>query len=203
MSAAWNMNIDGAAAVPPRLKPDMASFSLLVLAFVREYIGNWGASPSYGEIAHALDTNRERVRQSVKQLIRSGALLRTPGERALVLPEARDEALRILQGLGYSVGLTIQPLPVIPLFDYPYGEIGGDGQSGEGAKKQGESQSGGRDQEKARGIAADQPLRTRAAQTKRCPLSENAPRQVRGGAKVAGDASIDGQALWPQGERHG
>ena len=48
-----------------RLTAEMASFRLLVLAAVREYIATNGGSPSYGEIANRLGSNRERVRKAV------------------------------------------------------------------------------------------------------------------------------------------
>jgi Mn-dependent DtxR family transcriptional regulator len=57
---------------PRRLSPEMASFRLLVLACVREYIEANHDSPSYGEIAAALGSNRTRVRKAVKQLAAEG-----------------------------------------------------------------------------------------------------------------------------------
>ena len=33
-----------------------------MLAFIRDYLGRTGLSPSYGEIAAGLDSNRNRVR---------------------------------------------------------------------------------------------------------------------------------------------
>jgi len=117
---------------PLRLRPDMASLRLLALDFVRRYIGQWGASPSYGEIAAALDTNRTRVRKAVKSLAADGLLLRTPGARGLALPETRESALHVLRALGWDVdgttravrpppgvvAVTNTPLQAMPLLDY-------------------------------------------------------------------------------------
>lgn len=91
-----------------RLVPDMVSLRLLVLAFVKGYIGRWGASPSYGEIAEATGTNRTRVKKAVRSLQADGLLLRLnrPGSaqaRALALPAQRDAAAQLLTGLGYRV----------------------------------------------------------------------------------------------------
>ena len=86
-----------------RLRPDMTSRRLLVLAFVRDYIARWGASPSYGEIANGLSISPTRARQQVKALVSSGQLLRRPGPRGLSLPTLRDEALRLLREHGYVI----------------------------------------------------------------------------------------------------
>lgn len=91
-----------------RLAPEMVSLRLLVLAFVKGYIGKWGASPSYGEIAEATGTNRTRVKKAVRSLQTDGLLLRLnrPGStnaRALALPAQRDAAAQLLTGLGYRV----------------------------------------------------------------------------------------------------
>lgn len=86
-----------------RLKPEMASWRLLVLAFVRDYLQRWGHSPSYGEIAAALESNRTRVRKAVRSLERDGLILRVPGPRGLSLPTVRDEAIRQLRNLGWTV----------------------------------------------------------------------------------------------------
>ena len=129
VSGAGNQQIwgeDGGAA-GGRLRPEMASRRLLVLAFVREYIRDKGGSPSYGEIASKLGTNRERIRKAVNSLAREGLLLRTPGPRGLALPEARDEALRVLGRLGYPLDAASgafmdrvpdSGLPVAPVLDY-------------------------------------------------------------------------------------
>ncbi|WP_375290896.1 LexA family protein [Qipengyuania sp.] len=86
-----------------KLTPEMASFRLLALAFIRDYVGRTGQSPSYGEIAAALDSNRNRVRKAVKSLAEEGLIIRTPGHRGLALPSMREEAVRQLRALGWSV----------------------------------------------------------------------------------------------------
>lgn len=106
----------------------MASFRLLVLRFVRQYIADYGLSPSQGEIARALDATRTRVRDALKSLSADGLLLRTPGERGLRLPDEREAALQTLRALGYRVegdavtGAVVRPvstLPGGPELDYP------------------------------------------------------------------------------------
>jgi biotin operon repressor len=106
----------------------MSSFRLLVLAFVTEYLGKHSASPSYGEIAAALESSRERVHKAVRSLERDGLLVRTPGPRGLSLPTLRDAAIRQLRAYGFVVDedmmeahrpVTDPPLlPPIEL-DYP------------------------------------------------------------------------------------
>lgn len=111
-----------------RLAPEMASLRLLVLAFVREYFDAWHASPSYGEIANGLNTNRTRIRKAVKSLAADGLLLRAPGPRGLALPTVRDECVRQLRSLGWAVdedvhrareGVTEGTLLPPPALDYP------------------------------------------------------------------------------------
>ena len=132
--------------VPDKLAPDMASFRLLVFAFVRDYISLMGASPSYGEIANKLKSNRTRVKRAVLSLVQDGLLLRTPGPRGLRLPTMRDEAIRQLRDLGWVVdeevlrlgppGVTNPTLLPPPELDYPSrrrtGDIDGE-QGGQGA----------------------------------------------------------------------
>lgn len=119
-----------------RLAPDMASLRLLVLSFVRAYIGRWGASPSYGEIAAATRSNRTRVRKAVRSLSDDGLILRAAGPRGLSLPDRRDEALRVLKALGWEIwpserdsgagklvapstsGVTNRPLQLADLLGY-------------------------------------------------------------------------------------
>lgn len=115
-----------------RLAPEMVSLRLLVLAFVKGYIGKWGASPSYGEIAEATGTNRTRVKKAVRSLQADGLLLRLnrPGSanaRALALPAQRDAAAQLLAGLGYRVlrsdgsaaaAITDRPLRAAERLDY-------------------------------------------------------------------------------------
>lgn len=88
---------------PVRLRPEMASRRLIVLEFVRSYITQWNGSPSLGEIANGCAISRTRARQLVARLVRDGKLLRKPGPRGLSLPERRDEALRRLRDLGWSI----------------------------------------------------------------------------------------------------
>jgi hypothetical protein len=101
------MGVSGASASQSdaslQLRPEMASRRLLVLAFVREYIGRWSQSPSHGEIANGLSISPTRARQLTKALVASGQLVRSPGPRGLSLPSARDEALRQLRALGYAI----------------------------------------------------------------------------------------------------
>ena len=110
-----------------RLAPDMASFRLLVLAFVREYLEKWCYSPSQGEIANGLHVTRDKVRDALDSLVDEGLLLRSPGPRGLSLPSLRDQALRLLRQQGWTIDEDIQaaraapesPLPGRILFDYP------------------------------------------------------------------------------------
>lgn len=111
------MNSD-AAARPLRLVPEMASLRLQVLAFTRAYIAHWGEGPSYGEIAQATATNRMSVKKVVQRLIVQGMLLRAPGARGLMLPDRRDDALRVLRELGWSVDASAARL-VPPITNCP------------------------------------------------------------------------------------
>jgi len=106
------------------LSPDMASFRGLVLAFVRQYIEEWQQSPSYGEIAGALESNRTRVRRAIRSLESDSLILRTAGPRGLRLPDQRENAVRMLRELGYNVddraaAVTNPPLLSPPALDYP------------------------------------------------------------------------------------
>lgn len=131
---------------PPRLKPDMASFRLLVLAFVRDYLEKNGASPSYGEVAAALSSGRTRVKLAIRSLAAEGLLLRKPGPRGLALPTMRDEAIRQLRELGWTVdediGVARSPgtnpslLPP-PELTYPAPRIETESGDGEQANEQG------------------------------------------------------------------
>lgn len=102
-----------AQAPSTRLSPEMASFRALVLRFVRDYFAAWGQSPSYGEIAAALGSNRTRVRRAVLSLARAGLILRTPGTRGLALPDEVERARRIL------ARVTNPALLPPPVLDYP------------------------------------------------------------------------------------
>jgi hypothetical protein len=131
----------------PKLGPEMASFKLLVLAFVRDYFGLMGASPSYGEIAAKLASNRERVRKAVKILERDGLLIRSPGPRGLRLPSMREQAVRLLREAGWSVdediclavppGVTKPPLLPPAALDYIQPRTEGYDGSEERARKAG------------------------------------------------------------------
>lgn len=104
---------------PPKLSPEMASFRALVLAFVQRYIGEWGQSPSYGEIAAGVQSNRTRVKRAVVSLERAGLLLRTAGTRGLALPDAVEQARLTLIRAGVLDPVTNQTLLPPPALDYP------------------------------------------------------------------------------------
>ncbi len=91
-----------------KLVPEIVSFRLLVLRFVQDYWAAMGASPSYGEIAAKLSSNRSRVCRAIKRLAADRLLIIIPGPRGLRLPEARDAALRELRALGWSVDEDIK-----------------------------------------------------------------------------------------------
>lgn len=120
----------------PRLRPEMASLRLLVLAFVRDYLEEHHGSPSYGEIAAALDCSRDRVKKTVKQLVRAGDLLQVSGPRGLSLPTLREQAIRLLREHGYTVdpeahsvhppGAPITNPPLLPPARLTYPEDDGD-----------------------------------------------------------------------------
>ena len=86
-----------------RQRPEMASLKLLVLKFVQQYIVQWQGSPSLGEIASALATNRTRVRRAVRRLELDGSLVRVPGPRGLSLPDDEPVALRQLRARGWTI----------------------------------------------------------------------------------------------------
>lgn len=117
--------MNGSRHIPPRLTPEMASFRLLVLKFVRDYFAEHGASPSYGEIAAGLDSNHKRVRKAVQRLARDGELIKVPGPRGLALPDKRAEAIRMLRDQGFivdedilKIGVRDWPLLPQPELDY-------------------------------------------------------------------------------------
>lgn len=101
----------------------MASFRALVLGFVRDYLTEWGQSPSYGEIAAGLGSNRTRVKRAVVSLEKAGLLLRTPGTRGLALPDEIERARLTLAraGLLHSAAspVTNPTLLPPPALDYP------------------------------------------------------------------------------------
>lgn len=130
---------DDRADGPLRLAPEMASFRALVLDFVTSYIQRWQQSPSYGEIAAGLDSNRTRVKRAVVSLEREGLLLRRKGTRGLALPDEIARARQLLERAGV-LSVTNPTLPGTPALDYPRdSEQAGrgqqhDGNSGNGAE---------------------------------------------------------------------
>lgn len=86
----------------------MASFRLLVLNFVCDYIENWGGSPSYGEIAAGTERSRKTVKHAVLSLVGEGLLLRRPGPRGLSLPDHQQAAVRQLRDLGWTIDEDLQ-----------------------------------------------------------------------------------------------
>lgn len=116
-----------------RLVPEMASFKLLVLAFVRRYLADWGSSPSFGEIANGLEADRSRVRKAVRRLVAQGLLLRAAGPRGLSLPTEQEAAAQLLRQHGWQVlpgGGANRPLPRSVVLDYdPLHEQSGDQQA--------------------------------------------------------------------------
>lgn len=119
---------DGTNDETPRLRPDMASFRLLVLAFLRDYIGRYQLSPSQGEIVNALDCSRTRVRNALRSLAKDQLIILGKGQRSISLPSMRDEAIRQLRAEGWVVDEDLRfagpnsPLPAEPELTYP--EIG-------------------------------------------------------------------------------
>lgn len=145
---------------PLRQRPEMASCKLLVLKFVRQYIADWAGSPSLGEIAHALGTNRTRVRRAIKRLEADGQLVRVPGPRGLSLPEEEPLAVRQLRARGWTINpgdrtatapgsgppsVTKEPLLPPAELDYPPASIPsrGSGDYGEKGPKQHDKEPGG------------------------------------------------------------
>ena len=129
------MNDGGQLARAGQLRPEMASLRLKVLAFVRGYIRAHGGSPSYGEIAAGLNTNRERVRKAVKRLIANGELARVPGPRGLALPDDERAALRRLEAAGWAIDPAARTVTNRPLqrgfdLDYVRGEPEGGRRAG-------------------------------------------------------------------------
>lgn len=108
---------------PARLTPSMASFRLLVLDFVRQYLSRWGQAPSYSEIAAGLGADRSRVRHAVKKLVRQGLLMQAPHPRGLSLPEDMARAIDALRSAGWTIdagskSATNAALPGAVVLDY-------------------------------------------------------------------------------------
>lgn len=103
MAAMDHRSKAGAIATPVRLRPEMASLRLIVLKFITDYIGQWGGSPSYGEIAHGCDTNRDRVKKIVHRLARDGLINHVRGPRGISLPQQEQAAAAHLRKIGYRI----------------------------------------------------------------------------------------------------
>ena len=104
-----------------QLRPEMVSRRLHVYAFVRDYIKQWGASPSHGEISAACDMSRSGVRRAIASLAHDGLLLRSPGERGLSLPSEHDAAIAHLESLGYYVDTDFRTIRKSPPPQWPPG----------------------------------------------------------------------------------
>jgi biotin operon repressor len=122
---------DSSAAAQGRIRPEMASFRALVLEFVRDYLTRWGQSPSYGEVAAKLGTNRTRVKRAVVSLERAGLVLRRPGTRGLSLPDEIARARQLLESAGLLPVTNPTLLPPAAL-DYPAPLDGSRGQRADG-----------------------------------------------------------------------
>lgn len=133
--------------VPFRLTPTMVSRKLLVLRFIYDYWAENGGSPSFGEIAAALDTNTSRVADAVHSLAAEQRIILLPGARGIRLPDV-DEAIRRLRAAGYvvnedarfahpqtaAVRVMNTGLPLIPALDHipaPGGGMADDDRSGQ------------------------------------------------------------------------
>ncbi|WP_288338578.1 hypothetical protein [uncultured Sphingomonas sp.] len=90
----------------------MASRELQALAFIRSYIGEWGHSPSFGEIARAIGCpDTKTVARIVKRLVRKGRVLRQPGaHRGLMLPDDHSAALARLVASGWKVNGALREI---------------------------------------------------------------------------------------------
>lgn len=109
-----------------RLQPAMASRKLLMLAFIRAYIGRWGGSPSLSEIAEGTGSSRDGVKKALRALEAEGLILRRPGARGIALPDRLADAVRELRAHGFTVDDDIlrhpfPPLPPKPELDYDPG----------------------------------------------------------------------------------
>ena len=154
------------ASVPLRLCPQMVSTRLLVLAFVGDYIAQWRASPSLGEIANSVGVSRSTVRKAVQRLVKSGALVKVPGHRGLSLPITPIDARGIdAMGPGAAGGVNA-PLAMVPVLDYPPRILHGDdyGKATAAGEQQGDRrQGGGAGDARRRGGASGKPARDAAA----------------------------------------
>ncbi|MEL7783769.1 hypothetical protein AAG607_12155 [Citromicrobium bathyomarinum] len=137
----------------------MASFRLLVLDFVREYLTLNGASPSYAEIAAGLECSRTRVKHAIRSLVRDRLLLQGDTPRSLAMPTERDAAIRALVGLGYRVDTDARTIaepvtdpPLLPTssLTYPRDGHSEDERNGDGQGKAGGGGTSGREGEASR-----------------------------------------------------
>jgi DNA-binding IclR family transcriptional regulator len=106
-----------------RLQPAMVSRKLLVLSFVRSYIGRWGGSPSISEIAEGTGSPRGGVKSALRVLAGEGLIVRRPGARGIALPDRLADAVRELRDAGYIVDNDLvrgpdQTLPLHVELDY-------------------------------------------------------------------------------------
>ena len=109
-----------------RLLPEMGSRKLLVLTFIRSYIGRWGGSPSISEIAAGTGADRNNIKWILRVLAEEGAIVRRPGARGIALPDKLAEAVRELRAAGYVVDDDVvrgpfPTLPMKPVLDYDPG----------------------------------------------------------------------------------
>ena len=89
---------------PPPLLPSMASRKLQVLEFIEAYFRLRGVGPSLGEIGHGVGISANHAHKLVKRLARDGRIVRAVGVPRGIRPlSAREEALRLLAGEGYTV----------------------------------------------------------------------------------------------------
>ena len=125
---------------PLRLTPTMRSRKLIALDFIKQFWAKHNHSPSFSEIGAALgDISNSTVLKIVKRLAAEQLIEYRGGERSIVLPCARSEALRLLLEAGYTIGVGSQmilpphgsagtnpTLPMMPELDHiPY-QHGGD-----------------------------------------------------------------------------
>lgn len=104
---------------PLRLTPLARSRRILALEFIRRYFRQFGCSPSFGEIAAALDIPQPRVGAIVRELVRQGAITHTAGQRrSIVLPMPLDnqsdtDVLLEAQRRGFIVNPAGDPFTVL------------------------------------------------------------------------------------------
>ena len=115
---------------PFALKPTRASRKLNALRFIKRYIAEHGASPSYAEIGAAIGTDRVDAMRLVRALHADGEIRRKPGSvRGIVLAKkpaiSEGDALMVLREIGWRINGemvsrdTHSDLRRLPLLDYP------------------------------------------------------------------------------------